>query len=32
MIESQISGENIDYLKLDKDMLLSLDKKEKKEE
>ena len=32
MIESQISGENIDYLKLDKDMLLSLDKKETKEE
>ena len=32
MIESQISGENIGYLKLDKDMLLSLDKKEKKEE
>ena len=32
MIESQISGENIDYLKLDKDMLLSLDKKKKKEE
>ena len=32
MIESQISGENIDYLKLDKDMLLSLDKNEKKEE
>ena len=32
MIESQISGENIDYLKLDKDMLLSLEKKKKKEE
>ena len=27
MIESQISGENIDYLKLDKEMLLSLNKK-----
>jgi len=28
MIESQIKGENIDYLKLDKEMLLSLNKKE----
>ena len=28
MIESQIQGEKIDYLKLDKEMLLSLNKKE----
>ena len=28
MMESQIMGENIDYLKLDKEMLLSMTKKE----